>query len=202
MARFVLREQAVDGRWYIEAGRPPMESTDIEVTAASMRALQVYAPKAQRMAFESAIHRAAAWLLAAKPSLTEERAFQLLGLAWSHAPKSALDKAARALIAQQRPDGGWSQLPTLASDAYATGEALVALEQSGALAPAEPAYRRGVEFLLRTQLPDGSWHVKSRAIAVQPYFESGFPHGRDQFISAAATNWATMALTAAVKPQS
>jgi hypothetical protein len=30
---------------------------------------------------------------------------------------------------------------------------------------------------------------------VQPYFESGFPHGKSQFISSAATCWATMALT-------
>jgi len=29
----------------------------------------------------------------------------------------------------------------------------------------------------------------------QPYFESGFPHGKDQWISVAGTNWATMALT-------
>src|SRR5215813_1842677 len=45
-----------------------------------------------------------------------------------------------------------------------------------------------------TQLEDGSWYVRTRASPIQPYFESGFPHGRDQWISAAATNWATMAL--------
>ena len=33
-----------------------------------------------------------------------------------------------------------------------------------------------------------------RAIPIQPYFDAAFPHGRDQFISAAATNWATQAL--------
>ena len=60
------------------------------------------------------------------------------------------------------------------------------------------AYRRGVKYLLNTQLADGSWFVRSRAIAIQPFFESGFPHGRDQFISAAATNWATIALTMAI----
>jgi hypothetical protein len=36
--------------------------------------------------------------------------------------------------------------------------------------------------------------VTSRSTPVQPYFESGFPHGKDQFISIAASNWATMAL--------
>ena len=54
--------------------------------------------------------------------------------------------------------------------------------------------RRGVEFLLRTQVVDGSWHVRSRTHPTQTYFESGFPHGEDQFVSAAGTNWATQAL--------
>jgi hypothetical protein len=58
----------------------------------------------------------------------------------------------------------------------------------------DAAYRHGVEYLLRTQLPDGSWHVASRAPKFQPYFQSGFPHDHDQWISAAATAWSTMAL--------
>jgi hypothetical protein len=48
--------------------------------------------------------------------------------------------------------------------------------------------------LLSSQLEDGSWYVRTRAIAIQPYFDSDFPHGADQFISAAASNWASMAL--------
>jgi hypothetical protein len=85
-------------------------------------------------------------------------------------------------------------LPTLASDAYATGEALVALLETGALRPGDPVVRRGVDFLLRTQLADGSWFVARRAIPLQPYTDSGFPHGRDQFVSASATQLATQAL--------
>ena len=41
---------------------------------------------------------------------------------------------------------------------------------------------------------------RKRAVPFQPYFETGFPYGKDQFISAAATGWATMALTLAVEP--
>ncbi|PYU94591.1 MAG: hypothetical protein DMG08_07215 [Acidobacteria bacterium] len=47
------------------------------------------------------------------------------------------------------------------------------------------------------QLEDGSWYVKTRALGFQPYFDNGFPHGVDQWISGAATGWATMALTLA-----
>jgi hypothetical protein len=59
---------------------------------------------------------------------------------------------------------------------------------------ADAAYKRGVQFLLDTQQEDGSWYVKTRALAFQPYFDAGFPYGFDQWISTAATTWATMAL--------
>jgi len=66
------------------------------------------------------------------------------------------------------------------------------------LTVSDTAYRRGVEFLLRTQLDDGSWHVASRAVKFQPYFQSGFPHNHDQWISAAGTAWAAMGLAHAL----
>ena len=202
MAFLLKRLQASDGHWRILASRPPIESNDIEVTALSMRALQTYAPAAERAAYQPAIARAAAWLRAAVPSSTEEHAMRLLGLAWADGDKTTIDAAARALIAQQRSDGGWAQIPTLASDAYATGEALVALNASAAISATSAAYARGAAFLVRTQRADGSWFVRSRAVPLQPHFESGFPYGRDQFISAAATNWAAQALIATVRPRS
>jgi hypothetical protein len=65
----------------------------------------------------------------------------------------------------------------------------------------DPVYRRGVGFLLKTQLADGSWLVHSRSKPFQTYFESGFPHGKDQFISMAASAWATTALALACPPR-
>ena len=99
-------------------------------------------------------------------------------------------------------DGGWSQLPLVESDAYATGQALYALHVAGRMSVNDPVYRKGIDYLLRTQAADGTWHVKSRSIWLQPYFESGFPYGQDQFISAAGTAWAALALTAAIEPVS
>jgi ankyrin repeat protein len=197
MASFLLRQQTADGHWRPLAHRPPIESSDMQVTAASMRAIQLFKPKAGRAAYDRAIERAATWLATATPMSTQDRAFQLLGLGWSGASKGAVQGSARALVAEQRPDGGWSQLPSLTSDAYATGQALVALAESGAMPTSDAAYKRGVQFLLGTQFADGSWFVKSRAIPLQPHFESGFPFGRDQFISAAGTNWAARALALA-----
>ena len=193
-AWLLKRSQAPDGRWRIFANRPPIESSDMQVTALSMRALQLYAPPTRKAEFDRSVANAAAWLRTAPVRVTEERVFQLLGMKWSQTPRPQIEDAGRALLAEQRPDGGWSQLPTMTSDAYATGQALYALAESGALSPNSPAYRRGVTFLLTTQLADGSWYVRSRAIAIQPLFDADFPHGPDAFISAAATNWATMAL--------
>jgi hypothetical protein len=182
MARFLTRRQVSNGQWRILAHRPPIESSDIQVTAASMRSLQLYAPRLEKATTSTRSGRAAEWLVTATPRGTEDRAFQLLGLGWSAATTETIQKAGRALAAEHRPDGGWAQIPTLPSDAYATGQTLVALQQSGALTPADPVVQRGVRFLIQRQLADGSWFVKSRAIPLQPHFESGFPHGRDQFI--------------------
>ena len=96
----------------------------------------------------------------------------------------------------QRPDGGWADVDTLPSGPYATGEALVALHDAG-MAAGDAAYQRGVQYLLKTQLTDGSWYAKTRSLPVQPYFDVGFPHGVDQWISACATSWSTMALALA-----
>jgi hypothetical protein len=62
----------------------------------------------------------------------------------------------------------------------------------------DPVYQRGIHFLLRTRHADGTWYVRSRAPKVQPYFESGFPYRDDQWISAAGTAWASIALATAV----
>lgn len=194
MARFLIHRQASDGRWMLLAHRPPIESSEIEVTASSIRSLQIYAPRNYRAAADRAIRRGAEWLAKVRPLTTEDRAFQLLGLKWTGQQAQAIQTASRALVGEQRPDGGWSQLPSLSSDAYATGQALVALVESGAVSKTDFAYKRGVQFLLSQQMADGSWLVRTRALPIQPHFEADFPYGRDQFISAAATNWAAMAL--------
>jgi ankyrin repeat protein len=195
MAKFVKDQQWPDGHWQILAHRPPIESSDIQVTAASMRALQLYAPKSLRADYDKAVQKTVEWLKKAQPASTEESAFQIMGLRWGGvaAGHSSVQKTVRNLTAQQRADGGWSQIPTLTSDAYATGQALVALKEAG-VAAKDPVYKKGVQYLLNSQLEDGSWHVRSRAVPLQPLFDSGFPHERDQWISAAGSNWAALAL--------
>jgi ankyrin repeat protein len=200
--RYIKAMQSPEGNWLaFESRRPPMNTGVYQTAALAIYSLRAYGPPSEKADTERAIVRAAAWLESAKPVATQDRAFHLMGLSWSNASAAAIASAAKALIATQRHDGGWSQLTSMGSDAYATGQALYALSAAGKLPATDPAYQRGVKYLLRSQAPDGSWHVKSRSIWVQPYFESGFPYGHDQWISAAGTSWAVMALAQTVEPQ-
>jgi ankyrin repeat protein len=197
VAMYLKSRQMSDGHWAYRTGegRPPLCSDYVGQTALAMRALQLYAPQLQKAEYDKSVRLAAAWLVKAEPKTDEDRVWRLLGLAWAASDKSTIAEGQRELLAMQRPDGGWSDVST-ESNAFATGRVLVALGTAG-LPVSDPAYQRGVQFLLNTQLDDGSWHVRTRALAIQPYFDNGFPHGIDQWISAAGTAWATMALTLA-----
>ena len=169
LARDVKRRQFADGSWHVASHRPPIESSDIAFTALALRSLQAYAPAPLNADYARASQRGAAWLAKATAKSNEDHTYLVLGLTWAGASRGSIRTAASALIAQQRADGGWSQLATLPSDAYATGQALTALAEAGAVLPSDPVYQRGVRFLLETQLEDGSWFVPSRAIPIQPY---------------------------------
>ncbi len=189
----LARLQRKEGNWEFGGiARPPMEDSPFSRTALCVHALVTYEPAGRKADFDQRIARAAQWLASATPQTTEERDMQLLGLKWVKA--TSQDARLKELIALEHPDGGWAQTPFLQSDAYATGLTLYTLHELG-VATSDPAYQRGIAFLLKTQIADGSWHVASRAPKFQPYFQSGFPHDHDQWISAAATAWATISLS-------
>jgi len=197
-AMYLKNRQGADGHWaYSPAdARPPICSDYIVQTSIAMRAMQLYAPKLERASYDQAVQLAAAWLLKQQPKGNEDRVGRLTGLVWSGQYSDAVQQAMHDLIVNQRGDGGWADIDTTPSTAFAAGRALVALEAAG-LPVSDEAYQKGVKYLLSTQQEDGSWFVRSRAMALQPYFDSGFPHGFDQWISAAGTNWATIALSLA-----
>jgi mono/diheme cytochrome c family protein len=161
----------------------------------AIRGLKSYGWRGRKEEFAASIERARRWLRTARPQRSEEACFQLLGLHWAGETAETMTAPIESLRHLQRDDGGWAQLPTLGSDAYATGQALYALAQFLKDPMADPAWRRGLRFLLETQEEDGTWHVARRAFPFQPTMKSGFPHHRDSWISAAATSWAVLALT-------
>lgn len=200
-ATLLVKFQQEDGSWSFSTPREPMQSSDIATTAMAARVLQAYAPAGCAEPADASLARARSWLSAATPETTDDLAFRLLGLKWLDADPAAVRDAIAPLRSIQREDGGWAQLPTSKqSDAYATGLALFALNQGGGVPASDPAYRRGIAFLLETQKPDGTWAVRKRANAYNTYFEAGFPHGKSQFISLPATCYAMMALSLAAEP--
>ena len=192
--------QSLDGRWSTAPDRPPAQYSDYTTTALSIRGMQAYAPPGRREEFAARIVGAKKWLLSTTPTATEETAFRLLGLGWAEATPAEVKVPTRDLLAKQRKDGGWAQLPKLDSDAYATALVLVALHGGGGVPTGHSAYQRGLRYLLDMQYDDGSWLVQTRSRPFQPYFESGIPHGENQWISACAMSWASMALILATEP--
>ena len=192
--------QHADGHWSWNLPRAPIQASDITATASAVHAIKTFGIPAQRQELASRVQRARTWLLKAPAETSDERVHQLLGLAWAGESTGALKSFIEAVMREQRADGGWGQLVGLGSDAYATGQSLYALMEGGKVSASDPAVRRGIDFLLRTQLADGTWHVRTRAHPFQPPMDSGFPHGRDGWISAAGTSWAVMALVTSLDP--
>ena len=199
-ARRLARWQR-DGHWVTSDFRPPHSSSLFMTTATAVRAISAYMPEELREERDAVLRSARQWLAANRPLSTEDASFRLMGLTWSLASQEEINAAQRDLLAMQRPDGGWGQLAGYVSDAYSTGEALVAMYETRLPAP-PPAWKAAVNFLISTQAPDGAWHVHTRMLSpaeVSPkYFQTGFPYGSDEFLSYAGSCWAVMALTRAL----
>jgi ankyrin repeat protein len=203
-ARLLAARQEADGHWETEDERPPQSYSPFTATAVALRAIQLYAHPSQKSDIQERAGRASAWLLAHQPHATEERVYRLLGVFWAGADRATLHKLAAALRATQQPDGGWNSLDGRSSDAYSTGQVLVALHDAGGLAITDPAWQHGIAYLLSTQAPDGTWHVASRLHPPAPvspkYVETGHPYRHDQFISTMGESLAVMALATALGP--
>jgi hypothetical protein len=183
LVRRLASWQREDGHWITSDFRPPHSSSLFTATATAVRAIGYS---------DARVARAAQWLKANQPNSTEDASFRLMGLVWAQANLADIEAARKDLLGMQRADGGWGQIKGYVSDAYSTGEAVFALKESGADAP------KGIWFLIANQAKDGTWHTKSRMVSPAevspPYFETGFPYKKDQFLSYAGSCWATMAL--------
>lgn len=200
MVAYLLRTQQEDGHWGVQTDRPPLEESSETVTVLSLIGMEKYATDAQRPAVAAAKSRISTWFDATQPESQEDRVSRLWSTKLLARSPAAVERARHAVLAVQQDDGGWAQLDSMKSDAYATGQTLCVLFLTGS-SPDDPACRRGLEFLLDAQGSDGSWFVKSRSQPVQVYFDNGDPHGKDQFISTSASCWALVALANAARYQ-
>jgi len=199
---YLLVKQRRDGAWPVPFGGdlPPTMGSLFTKTGLAMYALKRYSPPEElpdaeelQQHIDTAFNKGRDWLLANKPSSTEDRVFHLRGLVDAGVDRKVIDEARDLLKSEQREDGSWAQLLTMEGDAYATATALMALRAAG-LSTDDAAYQKGVAYLLKTQREDGAWVVPTRARPLQVYFDNGDAGGRSQFISFQATNWAVLAL--------
>ncbi len=223
LLEFLLKKQDKDGGWTATTVRPPTEGSKLTIVALALQNFERYRPPAEddeaelATRVEQARERAAAFLMRAKPANHEDRVFRLRGLVLAGAGGKEIHAATDDLLKRQRIDGGWAQLDGAKSDelpeaspvanfftsrtararfsdAYATATVLVALRMAGVSAK-DPAYRKGVQFLLKSQDESGGWIVTSRSKPIQLLFDNGDPGGmRSGFISNHATGWAVLAL--------
>ena len=194
LTHLVMSLQRPNGSWLTEGvSRPPIEYSDISSTAMAVRALALYPPPGRVKLLRGALRKAQTWLVSVTANSAEERNMRLMGLVWTKAPSQSIRLAMDDVMRRRKPDGGWSQLDSLTTDAYATGMSLYALHEAGISVTSE-VYIAGIGYLLRNQNADGSWLVKSRAYPVQRYFETGFPFDEHQWISSAGSSWASLAI--------
>ena len=189
----ILKKQQEDGswEWFATLRRPPINETQTTDAAWIIMALEEEtgpdAPESQRAALRKAI----AWLDSAQLSdLHQDKALKVLLGARSGKPRETMQSTIDELLALQRADGGWSQtVPEPKSDAFATGQTLYVLALAGYTAE-QPEIKRGIDFLVATQLPDGSWPMISRSTP------DGSPGSSKLLtpITCAASSWATLGL--------
>ena len=199
MTSYLLSVQQPDGRWKPQSIRPPLESSAVSCTVLVAWTLREFSSEAQREQVTSAIERAKAWLTTASLDEQEDLNFALWGERLLGGSDERITSLKQRVLDAQQPDGGWRQKQDLTSDAYATGQTLFVLNEVG-VPGTDAAHRKGVEYLLRTQETDGSWHVVTRSKPIQPWFVNGDPHDKDQFISITASGWATAALARSLGP--
>ena len=183
-----------DGHWQASCRRAPMQASLVGDTVLVLIGIEKYATAEQRPQVDAARALANTWLAKAPQRDQQDRLWRLWGLHYLNGDEAVKQSTLSAIFAEQRDDGGWAETKDRASDTYSTGQTLFTLLKTGVAAD-HPAIIRARDYLLKTQHADGSWLAESHVtFKAQPYFENGDPYGEHQFLSTAATAWATAGL--------
>lgn len=159
----IADSQQADGSWKPFFGRKPL-SAPREALALWLTNLTNLPnqPEELRAIMAEPRRKAKEWLKTHHDDTESHvEALRLWMLADEGTDAEAIASQIERLIKQQRDDGGWTQSPTRDSDAYATSHVLYAFQQAK-VDPNNESFRRGVDFLLKTQTKDGSWLMISR----------------------------------------
>jgi squalene cyclase len=158
-------EQIEDGSWsgWPETRPPLFGNSHDALTALATLALLPAAASGDEPA-KVARDKAVAWLTSTKTD-DDPQSIAARLILWRRLdrPADEWEPLVQRIRERQNADGGWSQTPEMASDAWATGQALYGLAHAD-VKPDDPTIERGRGFLVATQRADGSWPMTSRPL--------------------------------------
>lgn len=162
-AEWLLSQQAEDGSWPSDSPWSVVRSEiyrehEHYVTAMCVIAVARAHEITQSRIYEVARDRGAEWLKSVETISTQGLSFKLIGLSEGRVPLAdqALAATRSRLLFNQNLDGGFGPFAGHSSTSYHTGLAIYALRLGGMIA-SDRAITRGIQWLLRNQLADGSW---------------------------------------------
>jgi hypothetical protein len=163
LLKTVKSEQTENGSWstWPETRPPIFGNSDESLTALAVLAVLPEAETGDDSA-KAVRDKGVKWLAETKTD-DDPQSIALRLVLWKRLgrPAEEWQPLVRRIEERQNADGGWSQTKDMASDAWATGQALYALAQAG-VKPETPVITRAHAFLIRTQRDDGSWPMRSR----------------------------------------
>jgi hypothetical protein len=159
----VKSDQTESGSWYSwPETRPPIfGNSDESMTALATLALMPAAVTGDDSA-KAARDKGVQWLAETKTD-DDPQSIAMRLVLWQRLgrPAAEWEPLVQRIKERQNADGGWSQTQDMASDGWATGQALYALAHTGIKAD-DPVIARAHAFLINTQRDDGSWPMTSR----------------------------------------
>ena len=165
LLKTVAAEQTENGSWstWPETRPPIFGSSDESLTVLATLAV-LPAAAAGDDAAKAVRDKAVRWLAETKTD-DNPQSIALRLVLWNRLGRPAEEALplVKRIKERQNEDGGWGQTKEMASDAWATGQALYALDHAGVKAD-EPVIRRAHAFLIKAQRADGSWPMTSRPV--------------------------------------
>jgi hypothetical protein len=165
LLKTVKSDQTENGSWssWPETRPPIFGNSDESMTALATLAVVLAAEPSDNSA-RAVRDRGIRWLAETKTD-DDPQSVAIRLVLWKRLCRSAEEwgPLVRSIRERQNTDGGWSQAKDMASDAWATGQALYALSLAGITAN-DAGTARAQAFLIKTQREDGSWPMTSRPV--------------------------------------
>lgn len=185
----LLKSQTKAGYFADPEPHLPIIQDGFDVTGNALVALDWAASHGGKANIKPAAARGLAWMTANAPRTTQAKVYKIISLArFAPNQRDKMWALVDRLTSEQQPDGGWKETAAMmGSNAFATGQVLYAYQQAG-VSVLSSNFRRGVDYLLKTQVNDtspdnGIWY----AINTQSEVKSEL----------APTMWAVIGLAAA-----